>query len=236
MRYDRQNMLGVPPFSRLLAQGCGSRTGGRGAGTPWCRGLIFALFLAAFGAKALDIQLPPETAAFKQDTGVEIANGQCLICHSVEYVTMQPPMARAFWKSSVQKMQQKYGAPITDAQVDPVVDYLTRNYGVSTNGAQQVATGIHPQSDSGKSPGKLDGLEVAAKYFCLSCHSPAAKVGPQYRDIAAKYKNDPNALARIDEQIHKGGTGKWGPIIMPPFPQVSPAETRALAEWILVTK
>src|SRR3954463_13348030 len=96
-------------------------------------------------AMALDIHLPLETGTFKQDAGAEMANGQCLLCHSVEYVTMQPPMPRAFWKSAVQKMQQKYGAPITDAQVDPVVDYLTRNYGVSTNGAQQIATGIHPQ-------------------------------------------------------------------------------------------
>ena len=51
-------------------------------------------------AMALDIKLPSETDVFKQDTGAEIANGQCLICHSVEYVTMQPPFARAFWKSS----------------------------------------------------------------------------------------------------------------------------------------
>jgi cytochrome c551/c552 len=126
-------------------------------------------------------------------------------------------------------------APITDAQIDPVVDYLTRNYGVSTNGAQQVAT-VQTHTDSGTSQGKLEGAQVAAKYFCLSCHSPAAKVGPQYRDIAAKYKDDPSAVARIDEQIHKGGTGKWGPIIMPPFPQVTPAETKALADWILATK
>src|SRR4051812_27772400 len=81
----------------------------------------------ALSAAALEIQLPPETGVFKQDVGAELANGQCLICHSVEYVTTQPPMQRAFWKASVQKMQQKYGAPVPDAQVEPLVDYLTRN-------------------------------------------------------------------------------------------------------------
>src|SRR5258706_16249811 len=86
-------------------------------------------------AMALDIQLPHETEAFKQDTGAELANGQCLICHSVENVTMQPPLGRAFWKNSVQKMQQKYGAPITDAQVEPLVDYLTKNYSIAATGA-----------------------------------------------------------------------------------------------------
>jgi len=38
---------------------------------------------------------------------------------------MQPPMPRPFWKGSVQKMQQKYGAPLPDAQVEALVDYLT---------------------------------------------------------------------------------------------------------------
>jgi len=163
-----------------------------------------------------------------------MANGQCLLCHSVEYVTMQPPMPRAFWKSAVQKMQQKYGAPITDAQVDPLTDYLTRNYGVSSTNAAQTAAlqnGVGP-SDSVK----LTGEELAAKYFCLSCHKPEVKVGPPYRDVAQKYKNDPNALARIDEQIHKGGSGKWGPTVMPGYPNITPAETKTLGAWILGAK
>jgi cytochrome c551/c552 len=189
------------------------------------------LLMLTWRALALDIQLPLETGTFKQDAGAEMANGQCLICHSVEYVTMQPPMPRAFWKSAVQKMQQKYGAPITDAQIDPLTDYLTRNYGVSTNTAQALT----PQNATADGT-KMTGEELAAKYFCLSCHRPEVKVGPPYRDVAQKYKNDPNALAHIDEQIHKGGSGKWGPVVMPGFPQISATETKVLAEWILGTK
>src|SRR5580765_2829646 len=94
------------------------------------------VFAGLIRAAALDIQLPPETVAFKQDVGAEIANGQCLTCHSVEYVVIQPPMQRAFWKAEVLKMQQKYGAQIPDGQVEAVVDYLTKNYGVTTNGTQ----------------------------------------------------------------------------------------------------
>src|SRR6187551_3139512 len=82
--------------------------------------IILGFSLFASHAVALEIKLPPETATFKQDVGAEIANGQCLICHSIEYVSMQPPMPRAFWKSSVQKMQQKYGAPIPEDQVESV--------------------------------------------------------------------------------------------------------------------
>ena len=188
------------------------------------------------GASALEIQLPPETGVFKQDAGAEIANGQCLVCHSVEYVSTQPAMPRSFWKVSVQKMQQKYGAAIPEPQVEPLVDYLTRNYGMTTNGATVVAS----SSGAGASPagvsvnGSADATQLAGKYGCLGCHNVAVKiVGPAYRDIAAKYKADPNAPARIDEQIRRGGSGKWGPVIMPPFPQVTAAESKVLAEWIL---
>jgi cytochrome c len=198
------------------------------------------LGLASVAAE-IQIQLPPETGAFKQDTGAEIANGQCLICHSVEYVTSQPPMGRAFWKASVVKMQQKYGAPITDSQVEPLADYLTRNYGVSTNRSSvAVSPGSGtPSTDHGAAAHSepTDGPQLAMKYGCLGCHNPQTKiVGPAYREIAAKYRNDADALSKIDQQIHKGGAGKWGPIIMPPFPQISPGDTKALAEWILGLK
>ncbi len=85
--------------------------------------------------------------------------------------------------------------------------------------------------------GALDGLQLATKYGCFGCHNTTVKiVGPAYRDIAAKYKSDPDPFAKIDQQIHSGGSGKWGPIIMPPFPQVNAAETKVLAEWIMGLK
>jgi cytochrome c551/c552 len=196
--------------------------------------VTFGVVIAtAATATALDIKLPPETTAFKQDVGAEIANGQCLTCHSVEYVVIQPPMQRMFWKAEVQKMQQKYGAPIPEQQVEAVVDYLTRNYGVTTNGTQSALV----QSTPATQTHAVDAQQIATKYGCMGCHNPAVKlVGPAYRDIAVKYKSDPAALAKIDEQIHKGGSGKWGPIIMPPFPQVTTGETKILADWILGLK
>ncbi len=196
-----------------------------------CLGLVW-------NSLALDIQLPPETGVFKQSPGAELANGQCLVCHSVEYVTSQPSMGRAFWKAAVVKMQQKYGAPIDDKQIEPLADYLTRNYGSETNaaGAAPVATS-QPAVSNGNGPTQADGPQLALKYGCLGCHNPTVKiVGPAYREIAAKYKMDTDAFSKIEQQIHKGGSGKWGPIIMPPFPQINPAEIKALADWILSLK
>jgi sulfite dehydrogenase len=183
-------------------------------------------------AAVMTIQLPPEVNSFKQDAGAEIANAQCLICHSVEYVTIQPKMQRAFWKAGVQKMQQKYGAPIPDAQVDPVVDYLVRNYGIVTNAPGTAATTTQVAEVKA-----TDGPGVAKKYWCLSCHNESVKIiGPAYKDIAAKYKNDSDAKSKIAEQVHKGGSGKWGSVLMPPFPQVTDGEITILAQWILGLK
>src|SRR5438552_4115823 len=156
---------------------------------------IIASVAFVFHSQAAVIQLPPEVNAFKQDTGAELANGQCLVCHSVEYVSTQPPFPRAFWKSSVQKMQQKYGAAIPEDQVEPLVDYLTKNYGVTTT-SPGTTTSVQTQIVSAppNHPVASDGPKIAMKYGCFGCHSPTIKViGPAYREIAAKYKADAEA-------------------------------------------
>jgi len=88
-------------------------------------GLITALPL-----HALKIELPADTSTLKPGAGAELANRQCLTCHSADYVNVQPPgKPLAFWKGEVEKMKKVYGAPIPDDQIDPLSDYLARNYG-----------------------------------------------------------------------------------------------------------
>ena len=100
-------------------------------GNRWRVGLALGLLLAAWlvmGAE-VKITLPPETNRFKAGPGSEIAAVQCVICHSADYISTQPPLPRAFWQAGVEKMQKIYGAPIPDEQVEPLVDYLVKNYG-----------------------------------------------------------------------------------------------------------
>lgn len=184
-------------------------------------------------AASLKIELPPETAAFKTALGSDLANGQCLTCHSVEYVQTQPPFPRKFWAAEVKKMREKYGAAIPDDQVEPLVDYLAFNYGTETNaGPAQTRAAV-----SFAPPHPLTPEATAALYGCLTCHSVDHKiVGPAYRDVAAKYRDDPHAFEKIAEQIHKGGSGKWGSVLMPPFAFVPERETKLLADWILSQK
>ncbi|MEB0112006.1 cytochrome c [Variovorax sp. GrIS 2.14] len=75
---------------------------------------------------------------------------------------------------------------------------------------------------------------LASKYGCLGCHAAATKlVGPAYQDVAAKYSGDKGAVEILMKSIRNGGTGKWGDMAMPPQAQVSEADLKRLATWIL---
>ena len=195
--------------------------------------LAWLLGALPLSAGVLKIELPRETLSFKTAPGAELANGQCLTCHSVDYVLTQPPEPRAFWDTEVKKMKKVYGAQIPDDQVEPLADYLAQNYGAQTNNVPAVV----PAANAPAAPAVASAADVEAfakKYGCLSCHGVNVKiVGPAFKDVAAKYRGDPEAFDKIAQQIHNGGSGKWGPVIMPPFPMVSDAQARMLAAWIM---
>ena len=75
---------------------------------------------------------------------------------------------------------------------------------------------------------------LAEKSGCLGCHAAAVKlVGPAYKDVAAKYAGQPDATEMLAKSIRSGGTGKWGEMAMPPQSQLSEADAKKLAAWIL---
>ena len=75
---------------------------------------------------------------------------------------------------------------------------------------------------------------LAAAKNCLACHSIDRKiVGPAYKDVAAKYRDDNTAQARLVAKVMGGGGGVWGVIRMPSNPQVNEAEAKKLVAWVL---
>ena len=81
------------------------------------------------------------------------------------------------------------------------------------------------------------GADLAAKKNCLACHQVDKKlVGPSYKSVAAKYVGDKGAADTLAAKIMKGGSGVWGPVPMPANPQVSEAEAKQLAAWVLTQK
>ncbi len=79
--------------------------------------------------------------------------------------------------------------------------------------------------------------ELAKNHACLACHAVDKKlVGPAYKDVAAKYRGDAGAEAKLIEKVKKGSQGTWGQVPMPPNSSVPDADVRALVKWILSQK
>ncbi|QVL46185.1 MAG: c-type cytochrome [Methylophilaceae bacterium] len=76
---------------------------------------------------------------------------------------------------------------------------------------------------------------LAKKSGCLACHGVDKKVlGPALKDIAAKYKSDKSAEAKLVTKVKVGGSGVWGPMPMPAnSPQVKDADIQTIVKWIL---
>lgn len=79
--------------------------------------------------------------------------------------------------------------------------------------------------------------ELAKKHACFACHTVDKKmVGPSYKDVAAKYRGDKQAPAKLAERVKKGSQGVWGNVPMPPNTAVPDADVNALVKWILAQK
>jgi cytochrome c len=79
--------------------------------------------------------------------------------------------------------------------------------------------------------------ELLQKSGCTACHANDKKlVGPAYQDVAAKYKGDAGAAAKLAAKVKNGGSGVWGAVPMPPNAQVSDADIKAMVAYILAMK
>jgi cytochrome c len=78
---------------------------------------------------------------------------------------------------------------------------------------------------------------LATSKNCMACHAADKKLlGPSYKDVAAKYAGQKDAVDKLAIKIIKGGSGAWGAIPMPANAQVNETEAKKLAAWILTTK
>ena len=98
-------------------------------------------------------------------------------------------------------------------------------------GAALVAGSAHAALDNAAAEAlmKKDG--------CAACHAVDKKIiGPAYQEVAAKYKGDAGAAAKLIKKVKDGGSGVWGPVPMPPNVTVPDADIKSLVDWILTLK
>ena len=81
------------------------------------------------------------------------------------------------------------------------------------------------------------GEALATRNGCLACHTVDKKViGPGFKEIAAKYRNDKGAAASLAQKVKQGGKGVWGDMLMPPNAHVKDEDIKAMVAWILSLK
>jgi hypothetical protein len=97
-----------------------------------------ALAAAMFSDAPHAAAAAPSAATMEVDTlrdgpGRDLTVGRCIICHSAEYIPSNAPaMNRAAWQKTIQKMRERFGAPITDEETKQILDYLDTNYSGKT--------------------------------------------------------------------------------------------------------
>jgi cytochrome c len=90
---------------------------------------------------------------------------------------------------------------------------------------------------AGASAPAFANADLAQKKNCMACHAIDKKVvGPAYKEVAAKYAGQKDAVDKLAEKVVKGGSGAWGPVPMPANAQVTDAEAKQLVQWILTLK
>ncbi len=103
--------------------------------------IIFVVILAFMTGAALaqesgkagsgikSITLPVVTVQLKPGPDKIKVDSYCAICHSTDYITMQPPFPRAQWAATVNKMIKTFGAPIPPDDAEKIINYLSTAYG-----------------------------------------------------------------------------------------------------------
>jgi mono/diheme cytochrome c family protein len=86
--------------------------------------------MAVAGAKSITLPLDAPPLKASPLPGYAKAQTSCVACHSAEYMLYQPPTApRAYWETMVTRMKVVFKAPIDDADMPAIVDYLVKTYG-----------------------------------------------------------------------------------------------------------
>jgi mono/diheme cytochrome c family protein len=94
---------------------------------------LAALAGIAVAAGTAPAPSPEDSIQLKPGEGRDLTTGRCILCHSLDYIPANAAaMDRAAWQKTVQKMRERFGAPISDEEAKAIVEYLSANYSEKT--------------------------------------------------------------------------------------------------------
>lgn len=109
------------------------------------------------------------------------------------------------------------------------------NVGWRTLGARLDTTAAQPFGTAQAAPGQqAEGMAQVRASDCLRCHGMDRHyVGPAFRQIAGRYRGQPDAAAYLAHRIREGSVGTWGRVVMPRHPHVTEPQALQMAQWLL---
>jgi cytochrome c len=122
----------------------------------------------------------------------------------------------------------------TEVRISSAIpDHARGNHGDLSEQNRSVG-GVRGEKVAAPATGPANVADLARRKACLSCHGVDKRiVGPALREVAARYKGQAGIEGRLVEKLKQGGSGTWGPLPMPPNPDLAAADARALVQWIL---
>lgn len=126
--------------------------------------------------------------------------------------------------------------PATGAIASSLPDYAKDAHGdlSAQNRLVGGTRGGSAGNDGGKPAAPLSGAKLADQNGCFACHAVDRQVvGPAFKDVAKRYRGQPGAGAKLAAKVRDGGNGSWGPVMMPPHPDLGEAQLAALVKWVL---
>lgn len=129
------------------------------------------------------------------------------------------------------RVQDKEDGSLANGGIDPAqvavnIDYLPEGY-------DKIAIAQGHRSADGNAR-FATAQKILDKTDCKACHKAAEKsIGPNYRDIALKYKGQAGAVDLLAGRVINGSTGVWGQVAMAAHPALSNAEATELVKFIL---
>ncbi len=89
------------------------------------------VFAGEISSSNPSITFPTDPFSFQPGQGQEIANSYCVICHSADYIYMQPEHSQKKWQAIITKMKRIFGCPIPQDQIPTLATYLFQQNSIS---------------------------------------------------------------------------------------------------------
>ncbi|HUW25947.1 MAG TPA: c-type cytochrome [Gallionella sp.] len=188
-------------------------------------------------ATAPVVNEPAQVASVQQTESTPVEEAAQLAATETSVQQAATPVASE--PEKVAPAQQARSAPVEKAAQPAVAKTPALSAPVQVIDAPATETNPAPVAETPPEPvvSEADAMQLAKKNNCFACHAVGKKVvGPSFKDIAAKYRNDPGAEAMLMGKIAKGGSGVWGVMVMPPSPKISETDRRILAKLVLSSK